>query len=422
MTKIKQDRRNYRVHNDENKRVIRKSLEELGAGRSIVIDNEGEIIAGNGVYEQAQKLGIKTKIVETDGSELVVVKRTDLATGDDKRKRLALADNAASDTSEWADELLREDWTPEVLADFGVVLPDVEIQNETEEAQEDDFDEDNEQIEPVTKPGDIWQLGRHRLLCGDSTDPAQIAKLMGGVSADLFLTDPPYNVDYEGSDGQKIQNDKMGDGAFHEFLVAAFTAANTVLKPGCPIYIWHADTEGYNFYSAFKAAGWTLRQCLIWVKNSLVLGRQDYQWKHEPCMYGWKDGAAHYFTNSRSETTTIEDEGLEFDKMKKDELVKLLKDIYSDKTETTIIHENKPARNADHPTMKPIRLLARLIRNSSLQGQTVLDTFGGSGSTLIACEQMNRDCYTMELDTHYCDVIIARWEKLTGQKAVKLTK
>ena len=180
MTKIKQDRRNYRVHNDENKRVIRKSLEELGAGRSIVIDNEGEIIAGNGVYEQAQKLGIKTKIVETDGSELVVVKRTDLATGDDKRKKLALADNAASDTSEWADELLREDWTPEVLADFGVVLPDVEIQNETEEAQEDDFDEDNEQIEPVTKPGDIWQLGRHRLLCGDSTDPAQIAKLMGG--------------------------------------------------------------------------------------------------------------------------------------------------------------------------------------------------------------------------------------------------
>lgn len=419
MDEIKFDKRNYRLHNDENKRVIKKSLKELGAGRSIVIDKDGEIIAGNGVYEQAKKLGIKTKIVETDGSELVVVKRTDLATGDDKRKKLALADNAASDTSEWADDLLREDWTPEVLADFGVVLPEVEMPTETEEAQEDDFDEEKDKVETVCKNGDIWQLGEHRLMCGDSTKPEDVQRLMQGELADLFLTDPPYNVDYEGSDGQKIKNDKMGDSAFLNFLTDAFTAANNVLRPGCAIYIWHADSEGYNFRSAFKAAGWTLRQCLIWVKNSLVIGRQDYQWKHEPCLYGWKDGAAHYFTNSRSETTTIEDEGLNFEKMEKDQLVQLLKDIYSDKVETTVIHENKPARNAEHPTMKPIRLLARLIRNSSRQGQNVLDTFGGSGSTLIACEQMNRTCYTMELDPHYCDVIIARWEKLTGQKANK---
>lgn len=244
----------------------------------------------------------------------------------------------------------------------------------------------------------------------------------GGNLADLYLTDPPYNVDYEGSDGQKIQNDKMGDAAFCQFLTNAFTAANTVLRNGCAIYIWHADSEGYNFRSAFKAAGWTLRQCLIWVKNSLVLGRQDYQWKHEPCLYGWKDGAAHYFTNSRTETTTIEDEGLDFDKMKKNELVDMLKTIYSDKVETTVIHENKPARNADHPTMKPIKLLARLVRNSCKQGDIVLDTFGGSGSTLITCEQLNRVCYTMELDPHYCDVIIARWEKFTGKKAVLLTQ
>lgn len=417
---IKFDHRNYRKHSEQNKKVIKKSLQELGAGRSIVIDADDTLVAGNGVYEQAKKLKMPVRVVETDGSELVVVKRTDIHADDEKRRKLALADNAASDLSEWNDDLLRSDWSHDALAEFGVVFPEIEIQTDTNDAQEDNFEEDNEKIEPVTKPGDIWQLGRHRLLCGDSTDPAQIAQLMGGVSADLFLTDPPYNVDYEGSDGQKIQNDKMGDSAFYEFLAAAFTAANTVLKPGCAIYIWHADSEGYNFRSAFKKAGWTLRQCIIWVKNSLVLGRQDYQWKHEPCLYGWKDGASHYFTNSRSETTTIEDEGLEFDKMKKDELVKLLKDIYSDKTETTIIHENKPARNTEHPTMKPIRLLARLIRNSSRQGQTVLDTFGGSGSTLIACEQMNRDCYTMELDPHYCDVIIARWEKLTGETATRI--
>lgn len=340
-------------------------------------------------------------------------------TPEDKLKRIAIKDN--NGYGEWDYDLLANEWSEELLIACALDIPTVDIMPEEEEATEDDFNEEEDEVQPITQPGDIWQLGRHRLLCGDSTNPADIAQLMAGGGADLFLTDPPYNVDYEGSDGKKIKNDKMGDGAFHQFLTDAFTAANTALKPGCAIYIWHADSEGYNFRSAFKAAGWTLRQCLIWVKNSLVLGRQDYQWKHEPCLYGWKDGAAHYFTNSRTETTTIEDQGLEFEKMKKDELVKLLKEIYSDKVETTIIHENKPARNAEHPTMKPIRLLARLIRNSSRQSQVVLDTFGGSGSTLIACEQMNRTCYTMELDPHYCDVIIARWEKLTGQTATKIT-
>lgn len=340
-------------------------------------------------------------------------------TPEDKLQRIAIKDN--NGYGEWDYDLLANEWAEDLLNSCAIDIPTVDLTETEDEPQEDDFNEEEDEVQPITQPGEIWQLGRHRLLCGDSTNPAQIAKLMGGVSADLFLTDPPYNVDYEGSDGQKIQNDKMGDNAFHQFLTDAFTAANTVLRPGCAIYIWHADSEGYNFRSAFKAAGWTLRQCLIWVKNSLVLGRQDYQWKHEPCLYGWKDGAAHYFTNSRTETTTIEDDGLDFEKMKKDELIQLLKDIYSDKVETTTIYENKPARNAEHPTMKPIRLLARLIRNSSRQGQIVLDTFGGSGSTLIACEQMNRTCYTMELDPHYCDVIIARWEKLTGQTAAKVT-
>lgn len=208
--------------------------------------------------------------------------------------------------------------------------------------------------------------------------------------ADMLCTDPPYNVDYQGSTSEKlkIMNDKMSDSAFLDFLTNAFQSADSALNKGAAIYIWHADSEGLNFRKAFAAAGWKLRQCLIWVKNALVMGRQDYQWKHEPCLYGWKDGAPHYFCDSRCETTTID--------------------------------ENKPTRNGEHPTMKPVNLMARLIRNSTRDGGVVLDTFGGSGTTLIACEQLNRKCLMMELDPHYCDVILARWEKLTGQTAVKL--
>ena len=390
MDEIKFDKRNYRLHDDENKRVIKKSLKELGAGRSIVIDNEGEIIAGNGVYEQAKKLGIKTKIVETHGSELVVVKRTDLATGDDKRKRLALADNAASDTSEWAEELLREDWTQDVLADFGVVLPETDIQTENKEAQEDDFDEDKDKVETVCKKGDIWALGEHRLMCGDSTKPEDIASLMAGEMADLWLTDPPYNVDYVGKtkDALKINNDKMSPEQFREFLNAAFSAAHNVLVDGGAFYIWFASREYVNFELALRDVGLQVRQELIWNKNSLVMGRQDYQWKHEPCLYGWKDGAAHRW--------------------------------YSDRSQTTVIDWNRTTKSEEHPTMKPVGLFGYQIKNSSKPGDIVLDTFGGSGTTIIACEQLNRKARSMELDPHYCDVIIARWEKLTGNKATKI--
>lgn len=390
MEEIKFDKRNYRLHNNENKRVIKKSLKELGAGRSIVVDKDGEIIADNGVYEQAKKLGIKTKIVETDGSELVVVKRTDLATGDDKRKKLALADNAASDTSEWAEELLREDWTPEVLADFGVVLPETDIQTENKEAQDDDFDEDKDKVETVCKKGDIWALGEHRLMCGDSTKPEDIASLMAGEMADLWLTDPPYNVDYVGKtkDALKINNDKMSPEQFREFLNAAFSAAHNVLVDGGAFYIWFASREYVNFELALRDVGLQVRQELIWNKNSLVIGRQDYQWKHEPCLYGWKDGAAHRW--------------------------------YSDRSQTTVIDWNRPTKSDEHPTMKPVGLFGYQIKNSSKPGDIVLDTFGGSGTTIIACEQLNRKARSMELDPHYCDVIIARWEKLTGKKATKI--
>lgn len=207
---------------------------------------------------------------------------------------------------------------------------------------------------------------------------------------DLYCTDPPYNVDYTGktSDFLKIKNDKMEDSSFYQFLLDSFSAANEVMKEGGAFYIWHADSEGLNFRKAVKDVGWLLKQCLVWNKNAMVIGRQDYQWKHEPCLYGWKQGGSHHW--------------------------------YGDRKQTTVIDYNKPVRNGEHPTMKPVGLFSCLISNSTKEGDSVLDTFGGSGTTLISCEQLNRKCYIMELDPHYCDVIIARWEKLTGKEAVKV--
>lgn len=268
-------------------------------------------------------------------------------------------------------------------------------------SKEDDFDVDqalNEIEEPVTKVGDIWLLGKHRLMCGDSTSKENVEKLIKKEQVNLILTDPPYNVDYSSKNkmlnysdkGNRIQvpieNDNRNDVEFYNFLLKSFRNMFEVAKYGCSIYIFHADTEGLNFRTAFKSVGFKLAQCLIWVKNNFVIGRQDYQWKHEPILYGWKEGKAHYFIDSRSQNTV-----LEFD---------------------------KPTRNAEHPTMKPIDLLVYLIKNSSKENDLILDLFGGSGSTLIAAEQTERTCYMMELDPKYCDVIIKRWENLTGKKAI----
>ena len=241
---------------------------------------------------------------------------------------------------------------------------------------------------PVAKLGDIWQLGRHRLMCGDSTSTEDVKTLMGGIQADMLITDPPYNVDYEGKTKNKlkIENDHQEDSAFRQFLVDAFKAADSVMKPGAVFYIWHADSEGYNFRGACRDCGWTVRQCLIWNKNSMVMGRQDYQWKHEPCLYGWKEGAGHLWA--------------------------------SDRKQTTVIEWNKPIKNDIHPTMKPVGLFDYQIRNNTKGNDAVLDLFGGSGTSLIACEQDGRTCYMMELDPRYVDAIIQRWENLTGLKAV----
>lgn len=407
MSIFKFDRKNYRKHGTKNKQLISKSLQDCGAGRSIVVDKEGEIIAGNGIYEQAQKLKMPVKVIETDGTELIAVKRTDLSTADAKRQQLAILDNSTSDTSEFDLQMLAQDFTPSELLDFGIELEQTEL-------------EDPDSVPQRCQPGDIWQLGDHRLMCGDSTDAEQVRRLMDGSMADMLLTDPPYNVDYTGSNGKKIQNDKMGSDAFLEFLTAAFASADSVLKKGGAFYIWHADREEINFRQSCIKNGWEIRQGLIWNKDHFTLGRSDYQWKHELCLYGWKDGAAHYFIDDRTQTTVIEDRPPDFNALTKAELVKYLQDIYSDKVPTTVINCEKPLRSDEHPTMKPVKLMGLLIRNSSRQGETVLDIFGGSGSTLMACEQLNRKCYTIELDPHYCDVILQRWENFTGLKAVKL--
>ena len=251
-----------------------------------------------------------------------------------------------------------------------------------------------------------------------------LKKLHGGgtTQADLLLTDPPYNIAYDKSPtGLTIQNDNMEDKAFREFLKDALTAAKTRMKPGAAFYIWHADSESLNFRLACKEAGFDIKQNLIWAKHTFTMGRQDYQWRHEPCLYGWKEGAAHYFIDDRTQSTVYEDTRPNFATMKKDEMRELLESIYADKESTTILHEKKPSVSALHPTMKPVPLIARLIKNSTKPGEAVLDTFGGSGTTLITCEQLKRKCATVELDPHYCDVIVDRWEQLTGKKAVLLS-
>lgn len=285
---------------------------------------------------------------------------------------------------------------------------------------------------PKSTRGVVYQLGAHRLMCGDSTSLEDVARLMGGAKADLLITDPPYNVDYHGSAG-KIMNDSMGDSEFFKFLVAVYKAGDSVMRPGAAFYIWHADSEGLNFRGAAKACGWKIRQCLAWVKDSLVLGRQDYQWRHEPCLYGWKDGAAHTWRAGRKQTTVIEliPESVEADA--ENHVVRfhvagrtfqIPEDAVVEVVDSSVIPLPKPTSSRLHPTMKPVALFSYQIRNSSNPGEVVLDLFGGSGTTVIACEETGRSARLMELDPKFADVIRRRyaefvygdgcdWESLT---------
>lgn len=345
---------------------------------------------------------------------------------EDELREFVIKDNVSGGT--WDYDKLANEWDADLLTEWGMdVWQDIENTppNEKEVAEDDDFDENEQEVPAITQTGDIWQLGQHRLMCGDSTKREDVQALMAGEYADLWLTDPPYNVGYVGKtkDALTIQNDIMSGGNFLQFLTDAFTASEAVMKAGAAFYVWFATREHVNFETALNNVGLHVRQELIWNKNTIVLSRQDYHWKHEPCLYGWKEGEAHYFTASRQEATVIADaQEYDFSKMKKGEMKELLEQIFADTTPTSVINEKKPARSEEHPTMKPVRLFGYQIANSSKKGDIVLDTFGGSGTTIIACEQLGRKARLMELDPHYCDVIIARWEKLTGCMAVKINE
>ena len=374
--------RNARTHSDEQVGQIAASIKEWGWTTPVLVDEDGGIIAGHGRTMAAKRLGMR--------EVPVMVAR---GWSDEKKRAYVLADNKLAINAGWDDSMLalelKElgglgfdlDLTGFSLDEINALTP---MEVEPGLTDEDAVPEAPE--EPTTRLGDVWVLGQHRLMCGDSTSIDEMQKLTDNQLVDMWLTDPPYNVAYEGATGLTIQNDDMGDEQFRQFLRDSYVTADTVLKPGAVFYIWHADLEGYNFRGAAKDAGWKIRQCLIWKKSSLVMGRQDYHWKHEPCLYGWKEGAGHLWAADRKQTTI-----LEFD---------------------------KPSRNGEHPTMKPVALFEYQMLNNTKGGDIVLDSFGGSGTTIIAAEKNGRRGYLMELDPKYCDVIIKRWQDYTGNQAI----
>jgi DNA modification methylase len=374
---------NARTHSDAQVAQIAASIKEFGFNNPVLIADDNSIIAGHGRVMAARKLG-KDTVPAVRLSHLTEM----------QRKAYILVDNKLALNADWDNNLLAIE-----LADLKDLGFDTELTGfsadeiaalmpvELTEGLTDEDEVPEAPVDPVTKLGDVWVLGKHRLMCGDSTSIEALEELCQGQSVDMWLTDPPYNVAYEGKtkDALKIQNDSMSDDQFRQFLRDSYVAADAVMKAGAVFYIWHADSEGYNFRGAAQDAGWKVRQCLIWKKQTMVMGRQDYHWKHEPCLYGWKDGAGHLWAADRKQTTI-----LEFD---------------------------RPSRNAEHPTMKPVALFEYQLLNNTKGGDIVLDSFGGSGTTMIAAEKNGRVSRLMELDPKYCDVIIKRWQEFTGKIA-----
>ena len=377
LTELKKLPNNPRTIKDESFKSLCKSIQDnpdyFEARPCILSDRTGEliIIAGNQRYDAA--LHLKLKEIPTH-----------LLTGltEEREREIIIRDNVAN--GEW-DVSALADWDKVKLEEWGV---DVQWPVEIPEATEDDY-EIPDTIETDIVVGDLFEIGEHRLLCGDSTQTDTFNKLFDGQMADLVVTDPPYNVDYTGKtkDALKIKNDKKTDDNFYQFLYDFYTALGSYTKAGGAWYVWHADSEGANFRQAMKDAGIMVKQCLIWVKQTMVMGRQDYQWKHEPCLYGWKEGDAHNW--------------------------------YSDRKQTTVLTFDRPQRSAEHPTMKPILLFSYQIENSSKQGDIVADAFGGSGTTMVACEQLKRKAYVVEFDPKYCQVILDRMKKLDPTLVIK---
>ena len=364
---------------------VAESLKQFGFRQPIVVDNDNIIVVGHTRYQASRKLGY---------TQVPITKINNLTK--EQINAYRIADNRTNEEAEWDDELLALEIKDLEMKDFDISLtgmdkPELDkILFEEKQGNTDDDEVPEAPEEPITKPGDIWQLGNHRIICGDSTLPETYQKLLADKKVDLYLTDPPYNVAYVGKtkDALTIQNDKQTDDQFQEFLKNAFTNSTEYLKLGGSFYIWHSDSEGLLFRLAVNDANLKLRQTLIWSKNTMVMGRQDYQWQHEPCLYGWKEGASHTW--------------------------------YSDRKQTTILNFERPTSSKLHPTMKPVKLISYLINNSTKQEDIVLDSFLGSGSTLIACEKLQRICYGIELDPKYCDVIIKRWELWANAKATKI--
>ena len=394
---------------------VANSIKEFGFKVPIVATADGEIINGHTRFKAALKLNLE---------KVPVIIADDLT--DEQIKAFRLADNKTSEFAEWDLELLFSELSEINNLDmtlFGFNDEDYRLDDfeEDDEPIDNDVETGTEDVESTVQLGDVFQLGRHRLMCGDSTSEEAMAKLVGDSIIDLYVTDPPYNVAYEGGteEAMTILNDSMDDASFRLFLRDAFYAASNHLKPGGAFYIWHADTEGLNFRAAVQEVGWLLKQNLVWVKNAIVLGRQDYQWKHESCLYGWKDGGSHYFVDNRTLSTVIEEDEENLKEMTKGELIAYIKTM-QESSPTTVFYEDKPVRNDIHPTMKPLKLIARCVLNSSKKGDNVLDSFNGGGSTLMVCEQSERTCFAMELDPKYVERTIARWEEYTGKTAVKV--
>lgn len=369
--------------NDHAVDKIAAAIKEYGFRVPIVAKSDGLVVDGHLRLKAAKKLGL---------TEVPVILADDMTDAQIKAFRLSV--NRVAQEAQWDNDLLKIELQDLDANGFDLSLTGFDVGElaafltEPTAGLTDEDAVPDVPVEPVTVPGDVWILGKHRLMCGDSTSIDAVETLCDGQLVDMWLTDPPYNVAYEGGTKEKltIKNDSMSDDAFRVFLRDSYTAANAVMKPGAVFYIWHADSEGYNFRGAAKDAGWTVRQCLIWNKSSLVLGRQDYHWKHEPCLYGWKDGAGHLWA--------------------------------ADRKQTTVLEFGKPTRNGEHPTMKPVELFAYQILNNTKGSDRVLDSFAGSGTTAIAAEKHGRNALLMELDPKYCDVIIKRWQDFTGQQAV----
>ena len=374
--------------NDDAVRTVAKSIEKYGFKNPLIIDENNVVWCGNTRLKASRTLGLE---------EVPCIVASDLT--EEQIRELALIDNKSSEIAEWDFDLLGDELADLDLGDFELDWGLPELVEEEKGVEEDDFDCTPPE-QPKAKLGDIYKLGNHRLMCGDSTKEEDVAKLMNGNKADMVVTDPPYNVEIVGGNHSEspterkkkgnltIKNDKMESEDFYNFLLQAFNNLYTFMKDGASFYVWYASREVVNFSLALGGADLSVKQELVWNKNSLVMGRQDYQWKHEPCLYGWKETASHNW--------------------------------YGDRKQTTIIDCERPSRSDLHPTMKPIKLFDLQIKNSSKKDDIVLDLFGGSGTTLMACEQNGRRAYLMEFDPRYVDVIINRWEEYTGQKAEKI--